>query len=75
MSYSSPRGGLPATTDTIEYPQTFYRYLSALLARDLCIAFGKVVSPDLKELIAESGAIAKNFHSAGGEYFFEPDRP
>lgn len=72
--FLSPAEDYSATTDTIEYPQTFYRYLSALLARDLCIAFGKVVSPDLKELIAESGAIAKNFHSAGGEYFFEPDR-
>lgn len=72
--FLSPAEDYSATTDTLEYPQAYYRFISAQLACDLCLPFGKEISASLKLLRDESQRIAQNSDPQTSFHSFEPDR-
>lgn len=60
-----------STTDDIDFPAEWYRPLSAQLSMDLCPAFKRPVSPELKLMRDESLLIAQNAHPATTTAYFD----
>jgi hypothetical protein len=67
LSYIEDLTGL---ADEVDFPAEWFRPLAAQLAVDLCPAFGRPVTPDLKLKRDEALAIAKNAHPATSNAYF-----
>jgi hypothetical protein len=62
-----------ALTDDIDFPAEWYRPLSAQLAIDLCPAFRRAVTPEMKLMRDEALKIAQNAYPATTTAGYEPD--
>jgi hypothetical protein len=61
------------TTDDIDFPAEWYRPLAAQLAIDLCPAFRKQVTAEMKLVRDESLQIAQNAYPATSVAYYQPD--
>jgi len=73
MVYRSYVEDSTATTDDIDFPSEWYRPLAAQLAIDLCPAFRKPVTQEMKLKRDEALQIAQNAHPATSTAQYEPD--
>ena len=73
MVYLSYVEDSTAITDDIDFPAEWYRPLSAQLGMDLCPAFQRPVSQELKLMRDESLKVAQNAHPATTTASFETD--
>lgn len=74
LVYLSAIEDFDASTDTPDYPQSWYRFLSAQLSIDLSIGVGRQLTPGMKLVRDESLAIAQNEFPETTEIYFEPGR-
>ncbi len=76
MAYRSYVEDSTALTDDIDFPSEWYRALAAQLAIDLCPAFRRAVTPEMKLKRDEALQIAQNAHPATSNASFEtcPDQ-
>jgi hypothetical protein len=72
--YRQPIEIINSQTDEFEIETSYYRMLKWALAKELSPEYGKPITPDLKELAAESLALAQTFQPEDGDYHFEPGR-
>lgn len=72
LVYLSAIEDFDAAADTPDYPQEWFRALSAQLAIDLCPSYKIVVSQELKLIRDESLAIAQNANPETSNLYFQP---
>jgi hypothetical protein len=70
--YLSPIEDLDVTTDEVDYPQVWFRALSAQLSIDLSVPYSRPVSQTLQNLRDESLSIAQNADPETSEIYFQP---
>jgi hypothetical protein len=61
-----------ALTDTVDYPQSWYRYLQLQLGADLGLVFQRPMTAEYKLALDEARAIAKNDVAETTEVYFQP---
>jgi hypothetical protein len=74
LVYLSDVEDLDATSDNFDYPSPWYRALRSNLGLEVCAAFDREPSQQLREIAATSLAIAKNLNPETCSDYFEPDR-
>jgi hypothetical protein len=67
-----PIEDLDVTTDDVDYPQVWFRALSAQLSIDLSVPYSRPVSAVLASIRDESLAIAQNADPETSEIYFQP---
>jgi hypothetical protein len=70
--YLSPIEDLDVTTDEVDYPQVWFRALSAQLSIDLSVPYNRPVSQALQNIRNESLTIAQNADPETSEDYFQP---
>jgi hypothetical protein len=70
--FLAPIEDLDSSTDDVDYPQHFYRYLVSQLGIDLSIPYKVSVSPEMKMIRDEAMAVAKNYNSETTTDYFQP---
>jgi hypothetical protein len=75
LGYLSYVEDFTQTTDTVDFPAEWYRALSAQLALDLCPAFQRPITPDMKILRDEALSMARRAYPLNvvSEYQSDPD--
>ena len=67
-----PLEDFDASTDEPDYPQGWYRPLQAQLTMDLCVAYSRPVSQELKLMRDESLAMAQSQFAETTDIYFQP---
>lgn len=73
LVYLSNVEDLDSTADNFDYPAEWYRALRSNLATEICPAFDRVATQELKETAVRSLAIAQNLNPETCSSYFEPD--
>jgi len=72
--YRQPLEIVDAQADEFDIEPSYYRALKFALAKELSPEYGKPITPDVRDLAAESMALAQTFQPEDGDYHFEPGR-
>jgi hypothetical protein len=72
--YRQPIEIIDAQGDEFDIETNYSRALKWALAKELSPEYGKPISRDIKDLAAESLALAQTFQPEDGDYHFEPGR-
>ena len=72
LVYLRPIEDFDASTDEPDYPQGWYRPLQAQLTIDLCIAYNRPVSAELKNQRDEALAMAQSQFAETTDIYFQP---
>lgn len=72
LVYLRPLEDFDAATDEPDYPQGWYRPLQAQLTMDLCVAYSRPVSQELKLLRDEALMMAQSEFAETTDIYFQP---